>query len=228
MRGGLPWGGQRFAGNVAALGVAGWWLSGGIAPSACVAAYQPKGAASLAASYTNRANPGTYNAAPGTAPSFAAATGWTFSSGSSQYLVTGVTPANDQSWSWIVRWTTAGATACLFGVRDALGTASFQFYPQVYGSMIYSNAGAYTQGSVTRTSGVNAAAGNTAYNNGVSEGTLTTVGGAVWGDIYLGARNLTGTGAEQFASGTIAALAIYNVTITAAQVAALTTAMNAL
>ena len=32
-------------------------------------AYQPKGAASLAASYFNLANPGTYNAAPGTAPS---------------------------------------------------------------------------------------------------------------------------------------------------------------
>jgi len=44
-----------------ASGVEPWWLSGGIAAANCVAAYQPKGAASLEASYVNLANPGTYN-----------------------------------------------------------------------------------------------------------------------------------------------------------------------
>ena len=63
--------------------VAPWYLAGGISAANCLAAYQPKGAASLAASYSNLANPGTYNAAPGVAPTFDASTGWTFN-GSTQ------------------------------------------------------------------------------------------------------------------------------------------------
>jgi hypothetical protein len=72
-----------------------WWLAGGVAAANAIAVYQPKGAADLAASYVNLANPGTYDAAPGTAPTFDAATGWTFN-GSTQYLTTGVT--NGAAW----------------------------------------------------------------------------------------------------------------------------------
>ena len=46
-----------------------WWDLGGTITS-CVAAYQPKGAADLAASYVNLANPGTYDLAPDGSPSF--------------------------------------------------------------------------------------------------------------------------------------------------------------
>ena len=67
-----------------------------MAGETCIAAYQPKGAADLAASYVNLITPGTYNAAPGTAPTFDAATGWTFN-GSTQYLTTGVVPASGYS-----------------------------------------------------------------------------------------------------------------------------------
>ena len=35
-----------------------WYLSGGIAAANCIAAFTPKGAASLAASYDNNAAPG--------------------------------------------------------------------------------------------------------------------------------------------------------------------------
>ena len=42
-----------------------WWV---VAGKTCVAAYEPLGAASLAASYVNLANPGTYDATPGTTP----------------------------------------------------------------------------------------------------------------------------------------------------------------
>ena len=62
--------------GVTANGAARWYLAGGISASACVAAYQPKGSTSLAASYTNLNSPGTYNAAPGVAPTWAVAT-WT-------------------------------------------------------------------------------------------------------------------------------------------------------
>lgn len=63
------------------LAVAPWWK---VAGKTCVAAYQPKGAASLAASYVNLANPGTYDAAPGAAPTLTA-DGWSFDG--TQYLV---------------------------------------------------------------------------------------------------------------------------------------------
>lgn len=41
----------------------------------CVAAYDAIGAASLADSYVNEANPGTFDAAPGVAPTWAYGTG---------------------------------------------------------------------------------------------------------------------------------------------------------
>lgn len=69
-----------------------WYLAGGVAKATCLAAYQAIGAASLAESYVNLANPGTYNLSGGVAPTWAAETGWTFD-GSSQYKLTGITPA---------------------------------------------------------------------------------------------------------------------------------------
>ena len=90
-----------------------WYLAGG-AP-APIAAYQPKGAASLAASYVNLANPGTYDAAPGVAPTHASATGWTFN-GNTQYLTTNVATSGS-AWSIVLRY------AHLLGVdRGICGT----------------------------------------------------------------------------------------------------------
>lgn len=77
----------------AAAAAASWWLAGGIDPANCIAAYRAKGAASLAASYDNLAAPGngladgTYDLTLGVAPTFDAATGWTFN-GSTQWLTT--------------------------------------------------------------------------------------------------------------------------------------------
>lgn len=70
-------------------GVTSWWLSGGIPAANCIAVYQPKGAASYAASKINLANPGTYDATEGVAPSWAAETGWT-GNGSTMFLITGL------------------------------------------------------------------------------------------------------------------------------------------
>lgn len=66
-----------------------WYLAGGLSASDWLATFQPIGAASLAASYSNLINPGTNDAAPGTAPTFNAATGWAFASASLQYLEIG-------------------------------------------------------------------------------------------------------------------------------------------
>ena len=52
-----------------------WWAALGLS-STIVAAYRCKGAASLAASYVNLANPGTNDAVPTVAPNFDTAFGW--------------------------------------------------------------------------------------------------------------------------------------------------------
>jgi hypothetical protein len=57
-------------------------------PSGCIAAYYPIGAASLAASYTNLANPGVSDATTLTPPTWDAVNGWKFDAASSQYLET--------------------------------------------------------------------------------------------------------------------------------------------
>jgi hypothetical protein len=66
-----------------------WWLAGGIHPSQVVAAYQPKGAVDLAASYVNLANPGTYDAIPIAAPTLSD-NGWLGSGDAA--LNTGIVP----------------------------------------------------------------------------------------------------------------------------------------
>src|SRR4030042_266315 len=79
-----------------------WWLAGGISAANCLAAYQPKGAASYAASKVNLANPGTYDAVDGVAfPTWAAATGWTFN-GVAQYLTSNC-PTDMKPMSYIAR-----------------------------------------------------------------------------------------------------------------------------
>jgi hypothetical protein len=62
-----------------------WWLSGGIAPATCLAAYTPKGAASLAVSYDNQATAlnglpdGTYDITVNNPTGWSASAGWIFS-----------------------------------------------------------------------------------------------------------------------------------------------------
>ncbi len=84
-----------------AAAAANWWEAGG-AP-APVWVYTPKGAASLAASYSNLANPGTYDANPQVAPAWDAGTGWT-SDGTKWLLAPSLTYAADQSQVLLVRF----------------------------------------------------------------------------------------------------------------------------
>lgn len=53
-----------------------WWDEGGISDTVCLAAWQPKNAASLAASYTNLKKPGTYDLTGTTPPTWNASQGW--------------------------------------------------------------------------------------------------------------------------------------------------------
>lgn len=198
-----------------------WWLSGGVSAANAIAVYQPKGAASLAASYTNLANPGTYTAAPGVAPTFDAATGWTFN-GSSQYLTTGVNPSG--SWSMLLRMANApAATRYIAGVS---ATNQAFFFLNVATAVLFYNNTAAT-GGINKTGApgadVLAIAGVNAYRNGsVVSGTMP---GTAQATAAVEIGRVAGT---NFYSGDILAFALYDTTLSAAQVAAISAAMAAL
>lgn len=186
-----------------------WWLSGG-APTPIVV-YQPKGAASLAASYTNLVTPGTYNAAPGVAPTFNASTGWTF--GGSQYLRAGVTPTD--GYAAVVRIENCAlplSTACAFGSRPT-GTTRFYIMPNmanVGGSSLfaYGNQEIHGAGGTNITTGVLALTNTAGYVNGTKVVTITGVFTGLSNEILIGARD-GAFGAEHFLNGSILAVAIW-------------------
>lgn len=211
-------------GRGAGAAAAGWWLSGGVSAANAIAVYQPIGAASLAASYTNLANPGTYDAAPGTAPTFDTATGWTFN-GSTQYLTTSITPVNNQTWSALIRFSdTTNNAGVMFGHA---ATAAFQITPRYSNLAIYSSGGSLTAAS-SLANGVIGMAGNVAYRNGSAETGTIASGAGTFAAVMIGARSNASNVANALWIGKIQAVAIYNTTLSAAQVAAISSAMSGL
>lgn len=208
-----------------ALGATPWYLSGGVALANCIAAYQPKGAANLAASYVNLANPGTYNAAPGVAPGWNASDGW-IGDGLSKYLDTGITPAA-QSWSIIIRFSGGSSTGgTLAGMVNTVGGVD-RFYYQFGANPIYANGQNVASPGVYIASGVIALAGAYGYKNGVQDVGPMSAGAGIYRSVYILAQHRDAT-IINYSTANIQAMAIYNATLTPAQVAALTTAMNAL
>lgn len=221
---------ETFRVGLATSAAAAWYLSGGIAAANCLAAYTPKGAASLAASYDNNAAPGngladgTYDAAPGTAPSFASATGWTFLTASSQYLTTGgLIPAT--GYSYIARFANRLSAGSLLGSFD--GTDNVTMYIDA-SNLYYGNGGLGTPTSTPALSaGTMAISNSTTYRNGVLDTPVCSAWVASPGiTIWLGARNYTGN--KFFSSVDILAVAIYDTALTAAQVLAVHTSIMSL
>jgi hypothetical protein len=206
---------------------AAWWLSGGVSAVNAIAVYQPKGAADIATSYVNLANPGVYNAAPGVAPTFDAATGWTFVKTSLQYLTTGVVPAT--GWSMVIRFSDATTLAndqipC--GCQESATFQGMYFVPN------YNASGTYVVRYRTSTSvnvapniagGVVAIAGPAAYRNGNLETALGNIT-AVLPAVVIGAYAY-GTSVTAYTSCKVQAFALYNATLTGPQVAAVSAAM---
>lgn len=215
--------GRPFPATFDRRAAAAWWRAGG-APTP-VAVYQPKGSASLAASYVNLANPGAYDAAPGVAPTFAAGTGWAFN-GSSQYLITGVVPAG--GWSMLVLF----SNAVVFGARVLVGcraaaASRFAVGPSVSGVGVYYAYDNFKEIPPVLIAGVLGIAAEKGYRNGVlDEINIGTWSGSAVA-LTIGARNWNGT-IDSYYSGYIQAVAIYNTTLTAPQVLAVSTAMAAL
>ena len=206
-----------------------WWQARGITPSTCVAAYQPKGARDLASSYINLANPGTYNAAPGTAPTWDVVNGWKFLGSSSQYLTTGIVVS--VGWSIVVRFSNWSVLSTyLFGAYDGATTTIVGICPWNRNTPDITNAfwngKIINRGIIVGTSGVYTISGANCYANGMADGTLINAF-APTNALYISALNKDGV-ATFLGTGYIQAFAIYNTTLIAAQVLAVTNAMNLL
>lgn len=196
-----------------------------------IIAYQPIGAASLAASYTNLANPGTYDAALGNAPSFAAATGWSFN-GTNQYLDTQWAPGTNRNVTVLMRVTVESSLVndSFFGA--VMGSGDWAGLEIRTGSqLVYQNGsffGADTGSAVTVGNNyVVGIAGSNAYLNGVSEG--VSIGGSasdVSRTIFIAARNYGS--ANQFQRCACQAFAIFNGVLDGPTIAAKSAAMAAL
>lgn len=209
---------------------ASWWLAGGA--SGCVAAYQPKGAASLAASYVNLANPGTYDAAPGVAPTLSS--GWVFN-GSTQYLLSNI-PAGQKPCTFIARINltnlTSEHTICGALVdggmqfRTETTSGNLRFVKQALADIGQSSSGVSASSEVVVAGTYSAAGVYKFYSNGSGIGSSTNDQTLTATTTLIGVSG-AGGGVEWFA-GTMLALAKYDNVLTDDQIAAVTTAMAAL
>jgi len=205
-----------------------WWEVTG---QTCVAAYQAIGAASLEASYVNLAQPGTYDlTVPNTAPAFNTATGWTF--GTNKYLATGIGPASTQYWTLLLRFSN-GPSETASSPAGILANGKAGFFPQPFrgntlGGRRYFQGEVVAKGNGTGvTSGVIGIAGNKAFYNGEDEGlSLGTGVDASPYPFFVGAFNSYTT--LTYWDGTIQCVVFYSTTLSAPDVAALTTRMAAL
>lgn len=201
------------------------WYNNAGSISGCVAAYDAIGAASQAASYVNAVTPGTFDLAPGTAPAWANGTGWTFTHTSSQYLVGGPTPAS--GWSMILRFagpSTAGSQIA----AGSVGAGETRLYVgPVWGSQIYGGGGFLIAGGVIGANTSIGVANQRCFLNGAFVSTTNAAWSGSGASVYVGAVNATGSPTLYY-GGVIAALAIYNTTVSDADMAILHTNINLL
>jgi len=201
-----------------------WWF---IAGQTCVAAWQPIGAANLAASYINLANPGTFDAFPGTAPGWAVGVGWQ-ANGTTQYLRTGVIPGS-LTWSFFIRGTTSSAVAWWGGSRRGIGTDEFAIL--AWGGLgerqaRYENALSIPGGGLA--AGIYGFSGLTMYTNGAADPGAFTGNLIAPIELYLLALNNNGAPSFTGTPVTISAAVVYSTAPTAPEVAALAARMAAL
>lgn len=200
-----------------------WYLSGGVA--SCLGAWNGK-VADEATSLVNLANPGTYDLTKINTPVFSAGNGWQGVGATSSAYNTGITPTAD-TWTYIVRVSGAGS-AIVMGYSN--GTAHLWLRPNNGSSQRqyhhYSTTAVTVATAVT--TGILAVAGPNCYKDGAADGTITQDGSGLRLPVYICARNTNPGASSILTSGYVNAAAIYNTTLSPAQVAAITTAMAAL
>lgn len=154
-------------------------------------AYQPRLAASLAASYVNLVSPGTGNL-PGTGTPLAwnAIDGW-IGDGATTYLQTGLTPTS--AWSMLV-WYSNDPTAHSHYLGGCQKTGNTRLFIAPY---VNTNNIQFAQGAALSVAGYNvsgclAVSGQQGYKNGVAIGGAITAGTNPAIEFYIGALNNNG------------------------------------
>lgn len=212
-------------GGAAAVAVP-WWLTGGIPAANCIAAYDAKNAANLAASYDNLASAATtYDLTlVGTAPTHSLGVGWTF--GGNGCLDTSWLPKSTAA--FILKFSNGGTVSALCGVNTS-DTARIRFYNAWYGGSLWilGDAGVYvTPNDIT--SGIVAISGKTGYLDGTS---YTSIPYTVINDntrpFYVGGINVDGVASYCSPGAIITHLACYEAEI-ASYIVELTAAIAAL
>lgn len=210
-------------GLAAAAATADWWE---VAGKTCVIAYQAIGAASQAASYVNLANPGTYDATPGVAPTWSSAAGWMCDG--TRYLNTGYVPP-DTNLSVLVRYANM-STGVDFNTLCGSLDGSGYYIVRASGAGVRSWWNGGTGGLYvvpdTITSGVMGQAGLTAYFDGSSVGTIPG-GTQTSGNMYVCAASFGGGTYYPF-TGDVLAFVAYSDTLTGGEMATVYAAMAAL
>ena len=207
------------------------WLAGGISAANAIAAYYPLAAVDLAGSYVNLANPGTYNAAPGTAPSWSVARGWY--GAANWYLTTGLSPTADGTWSALVWYENSLISSYhnLFGVYQTVGgSGAFGLQISNLNNRMATFNGSISPGynSPLIGSAFYGFAGKSIYRNGALEPTAIPAGtGTLTQGLYIGAQNANGAPGF-YAQADIKAVFIYNTTLTLAQIEAVGIAIGAI
>lgn len=195
------------------------YLAGGAIDVAnVIAAYEPRGAASLAASYVNLANPGTYDLTLGVVPDWWIGEGYYFNS-AVQYLKTGIQPKS--GWSMFLRYTNAQDNhGWMIGTGNGTGKY-FLIGPGLTADKVSYYNGTELAIATKLPAGRLGIAGTKAYRNGVAEaGTMSGTPGDIPNEIYMGGWN-TGTQATNWNSHVLVAAYIYNTILTPEQVTAL-------
>lgn len=207
----------------------GWWDDFG-AIGCCVGAYQGKAAANYAASLVNLANPGVNDLIEigGGPPGWNAVQGWFNLLALGRCLDTGLVPAADQSWSFLVqvangvvndRVPIGGGTAVnrQMAINALFGGARVR----------YSNGGNLDVVPALPTGNLGIA-GATGYRDGAADPGVIPVwiGGTIF-SIYVGALNRAGAALALW-DGDIWAASVYSCVLTAPQMAAVEAWMAAI
>jgi hypothetical protein len=181
-----------------------WWMASGVTP---LAAYQAKGAASLAASYINLANPGTFDIVPGVAPSFNTLTGWGFN-GLTQFLRTGVVPQVNYT---IICQYNLSAAVTVFGVFETGPNTLHLVQPS---SVTTYNGMGNAVNNPAHLTGNYGFAGYQPYRDGLPEPNMITALPAICTlEMYIGGLNVDGV-AAQFSIGDISSFIVIGSTLT--------------
>lgn len=208
------------------------WLSGGIAPSNCVAAYHAVGATGLLDSYINRAHPGTNNIpTPSTnKPEFYTSLGWKSIGSLSSRLITDIIHNTvTQDWSVSICFQGAQVSRYIFGLQSSVSNNTFNIVPSLSSKVSYSSGYSKVVAvSPGITSGVLGIAGTKAYRNGAEDGTMATGGHANSNEpLWILTANING-GIQSYGDVIVSSVYLYNTVLSPAQMSALAVAQAAL